>query len=155
LQNDLRKYGVEAEKAINKAIEDTMIAIWRIAKQRLQEYLTQAGVFLVDKKTGAKAQAKRGHGGSGLTGSIYKRKGENLTAYVGTTKHYAAYIEFGIGEMVFTNMDFSDEAKQVAAQFKGTKKVKGFKGVSYLNWTAVNQEKPHIERIEKELNKIK
>lgn len=138
--SDLAKYGKDAEKAIDKATDDTARAIESDAKKRLN------GMLGSDKHTI--------HGGAGLLGSVYRRAVQIMERIVGSDKHYAAYIEFGIGEMVFTNMDFSEEAKQVAAQFKGTKRVKGFKGDSFLNWAAVNQEKKYPERIEKELNKL-
>lgn len=141
LQQDLRKYGVEAEKAINEAVKLTAAAIHLDAKHRLQGQLGSDKHMI--------------HGFAGLVGSIYNKVVQSMERVVGSGKEYAPYIEFGIGEMVFTNMDFSAEAKAVAAQFKGKKKVKGFKGDSFLNWAAVNQEKKHIERIEKELNKIR
>ena len=145
LQRDLTKYGKDAEKAINKACKDTATNIESDAKKRLK------GMLGSDKHTI--------HGGAGLLGSISPRFIKMMEHVVGawstgTDKYYAPYIEFGIGEMVFTNMDFSDEAKAVAAQFKGKKKVKGFKGDSFLNWAAINQEKKHIQRIENELNKL-
>jgi len=140
LQRDLTKYGKDAEKAINKAVSDTALNIQSDAKKRLN------GMFGSDKHNI--------HGGAGLLGSVYNRVVKSMEKVVGSDKHYAPYIEFGIGEMVFTNMDFSDEAKAVAAQFKGKKKVKGFKGDSFLNWAAINQEKKHIQRIENELNKL-
>lgn len=154
LLRDLKGYEKESENAINKAIAQTSLAIQTDAKNRLREYLTNIGEFLTDKKTGKKAASMRGHGGSGLVGSIYNRVVKSMEKIVGSDKHYAPYIEFGTGEKVFTNYDFDDEAKKVAAQFKGKKKVKGIRGVSFLNWAAVNQEKKHIERIETELNKI-
>lgn len=137
---DIERYGKEATTAIDKATDDTALAIQKDAHMRLN------GMLGSDKHTI--------HGGAGLLGSVYRRVVQSMERIVGSNKHYAPYIEFGIGEMVFTNMDFSEEAKQVAAQFKGVKKVKGFKGDSFLNWAAVNQEKKFQERIEKELNKL-
>jgi hypothetical protein len=77
-----------------------------------------------------------------------------MIGVVGTAKKYAPYIEFGIGDLVFTSKEFTDEEKQVASQFRGTKRVHGFKGISYLGWAATNQGPKLIERIEKNLNAI-
>ena len=141
LQRDLSKYGKDAEKAIDKACRETARAITIDEKDRLE------GMLGSDKHNI--------HGGAGLVGSIMSKPIKVMEWIAGSFgKHYAPYIEFGIGEMVFTNMDFSPEAKAVAAQYKGTKKVKGFKGDSFLNWSAINQEKKHIQRIENELNKL-
>jgi len=141
LQADLKKYGVEAEKAIDKAVRDTTFAIETDAKRRL------TGMYGSDKHTI--------HGGAGLLGSIYKNAVKIMEGVVGTAKHYAAYIEFGIGDLVFTSKSFTDEEKAVAAQFRGKKRVKGFKGDSFLGWAATNQSPKLIERIEKNLNAIK
>jgi len=154
LINDLNQYGKDAEKAVNKAIKETASEIEKESKSILRAYLERSGIFIVNK-SGKKAQAYRGHGGAGLLGSI-KQKAVNAMEYiVVAAKDYAAYIEFGIGEMVFTSKQFTAEEKQWAAQYKGSKKVKGFKGVSYLGTATLNQEKKHVERIEKELNKLK
>jgi len=138
LQNDLNKYGVEGEKAINKAVSDTSKAIETDAKNRLRGGLGSAKHWIY----------------GALGRSIYNRVVQSMEKVVGTPVKYAPYIEFGIGEMVFTNMEFTAEERAVAAQFKGQKKVKGFKGDSFLNWAAHNQEKKLIERIEKNLNDL-
>jgi hypothetical protein len=138
LRQDLNSYSKEAQKAIDKAVSDTAKAIETDAKKRLN------GMFGSSKHVIF----------ANLVKSIYKRKIESMEAVVGTPVHYAPYIEFGTGEKVFTNFEFDDEAKKVAAQFKGKKKVKGIKGDSFLNWAAVNQSKKLLERIETELNKI-
>jgi hypothetical protein len=74
---------------------------------------------------------------------------------VGTDVEYASYIEFGTGDMVFENFDFDDNARRVAADFKGKgiRKV-NIKGDSFLNWAAVNQQEKLVKRIEDNLNKI-
>ncbi len=154
LLRDLKGYEKESEKAIDKAVTDTAKAIQTDAKDRLRSYLAIVGEY-VTSKSGRKTQAKRGHGGSGLTGSIYNRVVKSMEKVVGSNKHYAPYIEFGTGDLVFTNFDFDNDAKEVAAQFKGKgiRKV-NIKGGSFLNWAAVNQQKKLIERIETNLNAI-
>ena len=153
LLRDLKGYEKEAQSAIDRACSQTANEINIIAKGRL------SGMFGGDlahsmPKQSVKTKQQTGHGGAGLMGAMYVRKQAVMDWVVGNSKKYAAYIEFAIGEYVFTSMEFSEEAKKVAAQFKGSKKVKGFPTNSFLNWAAVNQEKKHIERIEKELNKI-
>lgn len=138
LQKDLKKYGKDGEKAISKAISDTSKAIETDAKNRLRGNLGSDKHWIY----------------GALGRSIYNRVVNAMEKVVGTPVKYAPYIEFGIGEMVFTNMDFSAEAKAVAAQYKGKKKVKGFKGDSFLNWAAINQEKKFQKRIEDNLNAL-
>lgn len=135
-------YEKEAEKAISKAVTDTAKAIESDAKKRL------AGQLGSNKHTI--------HGGAGLLGSIYNRVVDVLEKVVGTNTHYAPYIEFGTGDLVFTNYDFSDEAKATAAQYKGKgiRKV-NIRGDSFLNWAAVNQRAKLEKRITDNLNKIK
>lgn len=150
---DLKNYTKESEIAIDKGVKDTMLAIEREAKQILGNYLISEGEF-VTNPSGKQVKARRGHGGSGLLGSIYRNAVKSMEGVVGTAKKYAAYIEFGIGELVFTSKEFSAEEKAVAAQFRGTKKVRGFKGVSYLGTAATNQGPKLIERITNNLNAI-
>jgi hypothetical protein len=141
LRQDLNAYSKESQKAIDKAVKQTATQIESVAKKRLM------GMMGSDKHTI--------HGGAGLLGSIYNRMIESMEWVVGTPNFYAPYIEFGTGDLVFTNFDFEDEAKKVASQFKGKgiRKV-NIKGDSFLNFAAVNQSKKLVERIETELNKI-
>lgn len=138
LRQDLKSYSKEAQKAIDKAVGQTATQIESVAKQRLLGMFGSARHVIY----------------ANLLKSIYKRKIESMEVVVGTPVKYAPYIEFGTGQEVFKNFDFDDEAKRVALQFKGTKKVKGIKGDSFLNFAAVNQGKKLLERIETELNKI-
>ena len=141
LLSDLKGYDREAEKAIEKAVSDTSLAVQTDAKNRLR------GMLGSDKHTI--------HGGAGLLGSIYNRIVGKMEKIVGSDKHYAPYIEFGTGDLVFTNFDFDNDAKEMAAQYKGKgiRKV-NIRGDSFLNWAAVNQQKKLIDRITNNLNKI-
>ena len=141
LIQDMSEYGINAEKAVDKAVTDTSKAVETDAKNRLR------GMLGSDKHTV--------HGGAGLLGSIYNRVVKTMEKVVGTPVYYAPYIEFGIGDLVFTSQEFTAEEKEVAAQFKGTKHVHGFRGNSFLGWAATNQSKKLIERIENNLNAIK
>lgn len=152
LLSDLKGYEKESERAIDKAVRDTTFAVEADAKKILRNYLISDS--FITNKSGKKTKAMRGHGGGGLLGSIYKNAVKSMEGIVGTAKSYAAYIEFGIGELVFTSKQFSAEEKEIAAQFRGTKKVKGFKGVSYLGTAATNQQPKLIERITTNLNAI-
>lgn len=157
LLRDLKGYERESLKAISKATDQTSAAIQMDAINRLRGMFGSAPHSIPKPKKGAKKLSnmeQTGHGWGGLAGSIYNKAISVIERNVGTNKPYAAYIEFGTGEKVFTNFSFDDAAKKVAALFKGTKRVKGIRGDSFLNWAAVNQEKKHIERIETELNKI-
>jgi len=142
LKKDLNAYSKEAQKAIDTAVKQTALAIQTDAKKRLNGMLG--------------SNKHNIHGGAGLLGSIYHRIVESMEWVVGTPNFYAPYIEFGTGDLVFTNFDFDDYTKRVAAQFKGKgiKKV-NIRGDSFLNFAAVNQSKKLVERIETELNKIK
>jgi hypothetical protein len=138
LIKDFKGYEKEAQKAMDKAIDDTSKAVESDAKKRLN------GLF---------GSAKHNiHGGAGLLGSIYNRVVKTGEKVVGTSKEYAAYIEFGTGDLV----EIPEGLESVAAQFrgKGIRKV-NIKGDSYLNWAAINQRKRFIERISTNLNKIK
>lgn len=153
LEFDLQKYGIEGEKAIDKAIKITAIAIQTDAKERLRGGLGASNAHSMPKQN-IKTKEQTGHGAGGLMGSIYNRSLGFMESVVGTAQKYAAYIEFGIGDYVFTSMDFDKEARAEAANYKGKKKVKGFPNDSFLNWAAVHQEKKLIERIEKNLNDL-
>lgn len=154
LIRDLKKYEKEIEKAIDKAVAQTSLAIQSDAKNRLRGMLGADSAPSMPKQN-IKTRQQTGHGGAGLLGSIYNRVVKSMEKVVGSNKHYAPYIEFGTGDLVFTNFDFDDNAKKVAAQYKGRgiRKV-NIRGESFLNWAAVNQEKKLITRIETELNKI-
>jgi hypothetical protein len=133
---DFKGYKINAEKAVQRAIDQTGLAIQKDAKQRLK------GMF---------GSAKHWITGN-LAASIYNRKtGNKLERVVGTHVEYAPYIEFGIGDFV----EIPEGTENVARQYKGKKKVKGFKGDSFLNWAAINQQPKLIERITKEMNAIK
>lgn len=153
LLRDLKGYERESLKAISKATDQTALAIESDAKNRLRGNFGANSAPSMPKMN-IKTKVQTGHGGAGLLGSIYNKALSVIERIVGSDKKYAAYIEFGTGELVFTNSDFDNDAKKVAANFRGKKKVKGIRGESFLNWAAVNQEKKHIERIETELNKI-
>jgi len=153
LQEDMKRYGKDAEKAIDKAVTDTAKEIETESKNILRNYLAKEGVYITNK-SGKTAQSHRGHGGAGLLGSIRKKAVKTMEYIVIAAKDYAAYIEFGIGEMVFSSKQFTSDEKEWAEQYKGTKKVKGFKGVSYLGTATLNQSKKFEERITNELNKL-
>jgi hypothetical protein len=129
------RYRKEAAMAVVKAIDKTAKAVETDAKMRLKGMMGSAKHWI----TGTLAK------------SIYNRETSKGDRIVGTPLEYAPYIEFGAGDYV----DIPEGLEAVAAQYKGTKKVKGFKGDSYLNWALVNQSKKMIERIKDELNKIK
>ena len=135
------KYKDESSKAVTDAVNETSLAVESDAKNRL------AGNLGSNRHTV--------HGGAGLLGSIYKHKVNDFEKQVGTNQNYAPYIEFGTGDLVFTNFDFDANARQVASQYrgKGIRKV-NIRGDSFLNWAAVNQQPKLIERIENNLNKI-
>ena len=138
---DFKGYEKEAQSAIRKAISDTAKDIETDAKWKL------AGQF------GHKSHTV--HGGAGLLGSIYNRVAGPNEKVVGTAQSYAPYIEFGNGDPVFTNFDFTEEEKYIAAQFKGQgiRKV-NIKGGSFLAFAAAKNQKKLAERIETNLNKI-
>jgi hypothetical protein len=145
-------YKVEAEKAINKAVSDTAKAIEVDAKNRL----INSGEGHVYPKMNIKTHQQTGSGGAGLLGSIYNRVVQSMEKVVGTNKSYAPYIEFGTGDLVFTNSEFDEDAREIAKQYKGKgiKKV-NIRGTSFLNWAAVNQRLKLVDRIKENLNKIK
>ena len=136
---DLRGYEKQADKAIQKAVDDTARKIKEIAITRLKGGLGSAVHVIA----------------GWLIGSIYDKPGEKLERMVGTGQEYAPYIEFGTGELVFQNFEFDADSRRAAAEYKGKKKVKGIRGDSFLNYGAVNQRKKFIERITDNLNKIK
>ena len=137
--SDFKKYGSEAEKAIDIAVKKTGLAVESDAKKRLK------GMF---------GSAKHWISGR-LASSIYNRKIQNGERIVGTDVKYAPYIEFGTGSVVFQNFDFDADARRIASQYKGSgvRKV-NIKGDSFMNWAAVNQQNKNVERIKEELNKI-
>jgi hypothetical protein len=144
---DFKDYELEADKAIQKASDDTIKAIVTDAKRRIQGGTKDKSV-----------EGKKGSMGRFLIKSIMRKKQYEKDKYervAGTDVPYAPYVEFGTGEKVFTNMDFDDQAKEVAKQFKGKKKVPGMTGVSFLNWSAINQRSKFIDRVKNELAKIK
>jgi len=134
------KYKVQSDKALDKAIDRTAFAVQKDAQSRLQ------GMF----------GSKRHIVFARLMRDIYLRTFGKFEKRVGSNVEYAPYIEFGTGDLVFTNFNFSPEAKVAAAEFKGRgiRKI-NIHGDSFLNWAAVNQTPKHRERIIEELNKIK
>jgi hypothetical protein len=151
LIKSFKGYEVKAEAAINKAVDDTAVAIKADAQMRLM-MSSEGHVY---PKMNIKTHQQTGFGGAGLLGSIYNRIVKSMERVVGTSKHYAPYIEFGTGDLVFTNSEFDEEARETASKFKGKgiRKV-NIRGTSFLNWAAVHQGKKHIERIIKNLNAI-
>jgi len=145
------KYREEAEKAINKAVSDTSFNIETDAKNRLLNSIEGHSY----PKMNVKTHQQTGHGGAGLLGSIYNRVVQSMEKVVGTNKSYAPYIEFGTGDLVFTNSEFDEDARETASQYKGKgiRKV-NIRGTSYLNYAAVHNRKKLVERIKENLNKI-
>ncbi len=144
LKKDFDKYKIEASKAVNRATDKTAVAVRNDAVSRLKGLL---------------GSAKHWIGGT-LAGHVYNNPYTDVATrqymrHVGNDMEYAPYIEFGTGDVVFTNFDFSEEAKREAEQYKGAgiRKV-NIRGDSFLNWAAVNQSKKHSERVVTELNKI-
>ena len=135
LINSFGRYRREAAMAVQKAVDKTSKAVETDAKSRLKGMLGSEKHWI----TGTLAK------------SIYNREQAKGDRIVGTPLVYAPYIEFGVGDYV----EIPEGLEAVAAQYKGTKKVKGFKGDSFLNWSLVNQSKKMIERIKEELNRIK
>jgi hypothetical protein len=146
----LSTFNVKAARAIDKAVGDSALDIETIAKKRLMGQMGSAA-HSVPKKGKGKQQ---GHGGGGLLGSIKRKRVKDMEWTVGTPSPYAPYIEFGTGDLVFTNFEFDDEAKAIASQFKGKgiRKV-NIRGDSFLNYAAVNQSKKFIERVIEQINK--
>jgi hypothetical protein len=145
LKSDFVSYEKASGKAVKKVVNDTSNAVRKDAVSRLK------GMF---------GSAKHWVGGT-LASSIYNKRDVAVethayTKLVGTHEEYAPYIEFGTGDLVFENFEFSEEAKTYAAQYKGKgiRKV-NIRGDSFLNWAAVNQAKKFRERVIEELNKIK
>jgi hypothetical protein len=136
LKADFRKYGKDAEKAVDIAVKQTGFAIQSDAKKRLNGMLGSAKHWITGN----------------LAKSIYKRPLQPMEMIVGTPVEYAPYIEFGTGDFV----EIPEGTEEVARLYKGKglRKV-NIKGDSFLNWAAVNQQKKLIERIEIELNKLK
>lgn len=134
IMQDFKGYEKEAERAIGHAVYITALNVEKDAKSRLNGLLGSAKHWI----TGTLAK------------SIYNRPVNSMEKVVGTPLEYAGYIEFGTGDYV----EIPDGSESIASEWKGTKKIKGFKGDSFLNWAAVNQNKKHRERIIKELNKI-
>ena len=143
LQSDLRQYGKEAEKAIKKAVDDTALAVESDAKKRLNGMFGSAKHWITGTlaKDVHKQLTQSGDLAEGLT---------STEAAVGTNLKYAPYIEFGTGDFV----DIMPGWEDIAIKFKGRKKVKGFKGDSFLGWASLNQSKKLPERITKQMNKV-
>ncbi len=139
VQADLKDYKKEVEDAIDFAVVQTKNAIRNDAINRLR------GMF---------GSLKHIVGGT-LAGHMYTEKVQDGEWLVGNDMEYAPYIEFGTGDLVFTNFNFDEAARKVAAQYKGKgiRKV-NIRGDSFLNWAAVNQQKKLLKRLETELNKI-
>jgi hypothetical protein len=133
-------YEKEAGDAIDFAVFQTANAIRKDAINRLQ------GMFGSLRHIGI---------GATLAGHMYTEKVQQGEWLTGNDMEYAPYIEFGTGDLVFTNFDFDEDARKVASQYKGKgiRKV-NIRGDSFLNWGAVNQQKKLLKRLETELNKI-
>jgi hypothetical protein len=140
---DLEKYGKEAGKAIKKAVDDTAKAIESDAKKRLNGMMGSAKHWITG--TLAKSVHKQLSASGDLATNL-----DPFESAVGSNLKYAPYIEFGTGDFV----DIMPGWEDIAIKFKGKKKVRGFKGDSFLGWASLNQSKKLPERITKELNKV-
>lgn len=143
LLNDFKGYKKETDKAINRAVSLTALAVERDAKARIS-----GGLGSIKHRVMSK-----------LYTSIRRNKAlekDQFEAVVGSFNcKYAPYIEFGTGELVFQNFDFDEQAKAVAAEFKGKAPAKHpIRGDSFLNFAAVKNQNKFIEFLENELNKI-
>jgi hypothetical protein len=141
LLRDFKGYEKEAEAAIDKAVKETAQKGAKMAKDRLEGRLG----------------SKRHYHFGDLIKSVFAKKGnKKMEAQFGSyTCEYAPYIEFGTGDLVFTNFEFDEDARRVAAQYKGQgiRKV-NIRGDSFLNYAAVEQAPKLRERITNELNAI-
>lgn len=143
LMIDLKRYGVDAEKAIGRAITRTCAKIEGDAKKKLKSGLQKIGKEL-------KEASRTGF----LMSSIRRMKNhENsiMEGVVGTDIEYAPYIEFGTGDYV----EIPAGQEDVAAQYKGKgiRKV-NIHAVSFLNYAMVTNEKTFVDRLEQELNNL-
>jgi phage gpG-like protein len=140
LINDLKMYGIKAEKAVDIAVRDTANAVKKDATKRLKG-----------------EEGSRRHYITGtLAKSIYNKVVQSMERIVGTGLEYAKYIEFGTRPHIIQPKTKPYLKFKVNGQWVTTKLVNhpGFKGESFLNWAAVNQRQKHRDRIIVELNKI-
>ena len=102
LRDDLKKYGIEAKKAIDKAVKSTSLFIAKTAKQRLHGMLGSAKHYITGRlATSIHPQYKSGESFSytapgtneNFDGTLGEEVGE-LEAIVGTNVEYAPKIEF-------------------------------------------------------------
>lgn len=102
LRDDLKKYGIEAKKAINNAVKSTALYIQKIAKQRLHGMLGSLKHYITGRlATSIHPQYKSGESfsytapesGESFDGTLSESVGE-LEAIVGTNVEYAPKIEF-------------------------------------------------------------
>lgn len=139
LLNDFKGYKSQSDKAILQAVADTARAVEKDAKVRL--------------KSGLQKNPKHTRQGR-LWSSIMRKKQyekDKFEAVVGTDVEYAAYIEFGTGDLV----EIPEGAEEVAALYKGKgiRKV-NIKAVSFLNYAAVKNQGKFLEALTKRLNAI-
>jgi hypothetical protein len=137
----IEAYRKASDNAVLTAIKQTASAIEKTAKLRLHGMMGSAKHWI----TGILAKSIKPR----ATG----KKGEYIVGAFNC--EYAPYIEFGTGDLVFTNFDFDAEARTVASEFKGAgiRKV-NIRGDSFLNYAAVEQQPLLVKRIEDELNKV-
>jgi phage gpG-like protein len=136
---DFKGYEKEVDKAISLAVSDTANAVVKDAKNRLN--------------TGLQSNPKHRRNNR-LINSIMRKKSleqDQFEAVVGTDVKYAPYIEFGTGDLV----EIPEGAEEVAATYKGAgiRKV-NIKAVSFLNYSAVKNEKTFLKKLEDRLNAI-
>jgi len=136
----IEAYRKASDNAVLTAVKQTALAIEKTAKLRLR------GMLGSMKHIGI---------GAFLWKSIYNRStGKKAEYIVGTPVEYAPYIEFGTGDLVFTNFSFDAQAREVASHYKGRglRKV-NIRGDSFLNYAAVEQQPKLEQRIIDEMNK--
>jgi phage gpG-like protein len=149
-------YEREAAKAVKRAVDITAMELQADAKKilnsHLQTFQTKGTKWKYKKgeykRTGTAVRSIQVQKTN--TGELSSDLGP-LDAAVGSNLKYAPYWEFGIGDFV----DIMPGWEDIAIQFKGKKKVHGFRGASFLGKATVNQAKKFMERVYNELAKIK
>lgn len=139
-------YEKESAKAIKKAIDDTARALETDAKRIIQQHLM---TFHSGKTKGSGTLLTSIH--KQLTQSGDLAQLEPLEGCVGSNVKYAPYWEFGIGDFV----NILPGWESIAIKFKGKKKVRGFKGCSFIGNASIKQAKEFPKRVYSELGKIK
>jgi hypothetical protein len=127
---DMKKVGVEVQKAVKRGVNRTALAIETDAKKKL----TSDGHIITGRlRASIHAETKEGQSfnysdkdGNAFDGSLREQIGE-VEAVAGTNVEYAPYIEFG--------------TSKIAAD-------------SYLGYAAVKQDKLLRERVTEEINKV-